>query len=320
VLFLLTSCEEDSLISGNSEELSPAEVAVTHTFKGSAFQVQEGRIKFDSEKQLFATVRAMVGDYDEAAEFFTNLPDYSSSREAYLDLISGKDLTLDDLEFHSSLIYRFERDGDSYVDHTIDDLGLEYLANAEGVFEAGPYMYDLSERNHPVKIPAEAYTQNADVRTFQKSEAIPIELYRLENSGFLKVDVRTCRTDFNSRRVTGQLEKSHVYASDGNLWNFNVRTRFFRKRLGIYWGVQASELGSEWDLWINLVNAQGVATPTRFQGSHAARHGDRQNTRFMLVEETTEDSNYMSGQLGLNRSKNRAVEGSAGSGECNCGL
>ena len=266
-------------------------------------------------------VRAMSGDYDEAADFFMQLPNYQSSRAAYLELISDESLTAHDLESHSSLIYRYERDGETYVDQTIDDLGLEYLANAAGIFEAGRFVYDLSDRDHPVKTSVEAYAAGTNIKTFEQIEAVPIELYRLENSGFLKVDVRTCRKDFNNNtnRITGQLERSHVYGSFGILWNFNVRTRFFRKRLGIWVGVQADKLNSEWDLWINLDNGRGVLTPTRFQGSHVASSGDRQNTRAMIVEETTEASVYMSGQAGLNRSRNMAEDRGA-SGECNCGL
>ena len=269
-------------------------------------------------------VRAMVGDYDEAADFFTHLPNHQSSRAAYLELISDESLTAQDVEFHSPLLYSFERDGETYVDHTIDDLALEFLANAAGIFEAGRFVYDLSDRNHPVKIPAEAYVAKANVKTFERVEAAPIELYRLENSGFMKVDVRTCRTDFtaggNNHRITGQLERSHIFGSDGNLWNFNVRTRFFRKRLGVWFGVQADDLRSNWDLWINLDSSgQGTLTPTRFQNSHIARDGDQQNTRFPIVEETTQNSVYMSNQIGLNRSENIATEDRT-TARCNCGL
>ena len=157
MLFFLTSCEKDVLTSGELEELSPTAEIAAHSFKGIPFNLQDGRIKFDSEKELYAMVRAMSGDYDEAADFFMQLPNYQSSRAAYLELISDESLTAHDLESHSSLIYRYERDGETYVDQTIDDLGLEYLANAAGIFEAGRFVYDLSDRDHPVKTSVEAY-------------------------------------------------------------------------------------------------------------------------------------------------------------------
>ena len=320
MLFFLFACEKDSTIN-NVEEFAPIEVAVSHTYRGTAFNVEDGRIKFSSENDLYSIVRAMANNYDDAAKYFTRLPNFTSSRAAYLKLIADENLTADDVEAHGSLLYRFERAGESYVDHTIDDLGLEYLANAEGIFEAGSYIYDLSDRDNPVKIDADSYSVIPDVKTFERSGAIPLELYRPKSSGLMKVDVRTCRKDFNdnSNRITGQLERSHVYGSFGVLWNFNVRTRFFRKRLGVWVGVQADKLNSDWDLWINLDNGFGTLTPTRFIGSHVAASGDRQNTRAMLVEETTEASVYMSGQPGFNRSRNFA-EDRGGRGECNCGL
>lgn len=323
MLFFLTACEEDNLTLGTAEELSPTESATAYNFRGNDFKLQDGHLTFATEEELYATVRTMAGNYDDAGKFFTNIPKYRSSRTAYLELIANNDLTLDDVATHSSLLHRYERGGESYIDHTVDDLGLEYLVNAAGILEAGPYIYDLSVRNQPVKIAADVFYKDASTKTFEKAGAMPIKLDRSDESGFQKVDVRTCRTDFtaggNNHRITGQLERSEIFGSFGFLWNFNVRTRFFRKRLGVWFGVQADDLRSNWDLWINLIDVQGRATPTRFQGSHVARDGDQQNTRFILVEETTENSVYMSGQTGLNRSRNTAVEDGT-TGECNCGL
>jgi len=320
----LFSCEKDAeLVSAPATEIEPAVQAGPYmaSFKGAEFVVADGRLQFNSEKEVRQLVSEMSDDPSAAFQTFTTLDGFKPSRAYYLELMEDETLTEADVAKYSHVLYLRQDETDTYVDHTVDDQGLELLANSRGLMQVGDFIYDYSVREKPVKVKVADYDFNdVDFVAANLASAVELEVNRTPIGA--KINVVTCDHTWdrkNRSKVVGQLEDSHVFASGGILWNFNIRTRFYRKRFGIYWGKQADELRSNWDLWVD-VERNGVDEGLQhFVGNHTAASGDRQNTRFMILERVDEDSEYVGGQPGLDRSTNTARYNGQ-SGSCNCNL
>ncbi|TXF83352.1 hypothetical protein FUA23_21625 [Neolewinella aurantiaca] len=318
----LFSCEKDAELAPATEvEATFQVVPYEASFEGTDFVVADGRLKLNSEKEVRQLISKMSENPSAAYKVFTTLDGFKSSRALYLELMEDESLTQEDVAKYSHVLYLRQDDTDTYVDHTVDDQGVELLANARGLMQVGDFIYDYSVREKPVKVKVADYDfNNADFVAANHASAVVLDIHRTPVGA--KINVVTCDNTWdrkNRSKVVGQLEDSHVFASGGILWNFNIRTRFYRKRFGIYWGKQADELRSNWDLWVD-VERNGVDEGLQhFVGNHTAASGDRQNTRFMILERVDEDSEYVGGQPGLDRSTNIARY-SGQSGSCNCNL
>lgn len=179
-------------------------------------------------------------------------------------------------------------------------------------------MYDFSNRDNLAYVSASTFdAADSKFVTHEHSDATLFDMKRtvveLVSPSLDKTNIRTCRDDERSRRVLGQLEASETLPWT-SIDNYHVRTRFFKK-VGAWFGVQAESLNSEWDLWVDVVAPAGVLTfpvPVgiqRFQGTHVAPSGDRQNTRARILEGVDQSSNYLTnaqtnGFPGSHRSRN----------------
>jgi hypothetical protein len=283
-------------------------------------------------------ISAIVNNPEKAFNHFTSQTSFTSSRSAYINLMNDEEnLSLKAVDQFPKILYIwYDVDQDVYVDHIVDYVGFEWIANQDGIVQIGDDIYDFSKRDNLAYLPADLYDfSDPYFHAVNHPLATSFDLRRtsvsLTNPNGNKIDVVTCRDDQSNGRVLGQLEASEIFLATGED-NYHVRTRFFRK-VGFAWfGTQAELLESDWDLWIDVVARvpndvpmfNGPPVATRFQGSHIANQGDRQNTRYLLVGPIEDSSRYISGQRtnafpGAHRSNNRA-EHDGRDPSCTCNL
>lgn len=320
VALLSTSCNEQelSVLPDSPTKFVPS---YTTDFRGYSFIVQDGRITFSSEKDLRGIINEIAKNNGEAVKKFSNLPGFTSSRDAYLKLMDDESMAEADVDKYPKILRRRYYDGDVYIDHTVDDVALEHLANQDGILVAGSQVYDFSARQHPVKVPLQDYV--FDDPTFKAHTHPHAQALRVDRreGAMMKVNIVTCEDEFDRKdrsKVVGQLEDTFIPLRSGdNDYELRVRTRFYRKSLGIYWGRQADDLRSNWDLWIHEFKDDIDLGFRRLQGSHVAQDGDQQNTRAVILYHTGEQTSFAGNREGRNSSLNIArYNGQSGSCEC----
>ena len=258
----------------------------------------------------------------EAKEFFRTIPDYTPAEAAYDRLMLDETITLEEVRSKYDHVLAIETiDGDSYVVGEIDDEGVSLIMNEYGRVVAGKYVYDFSGTTD-----GKLLRQHFDLKddNFRAATHPDFEGISVDNR-LAKDNVVTCRDTDGNRRVLGQLEESRVFINIDERTNFNVRTRHFRRRAGIWFGVQADMLDSNWDLWITHVSAAATdfdsaapLTTQRFTGTHVAADNDQQNTRARLLSFRDPASFYERGTNrfgqpsplpGPHRARHNAVDG-----------
>lgn len=314
---LFTSCERPEL----DESGLPHETNSFTSFKNVNYSVEDGRVVIADKVTAANLILAIDDNPVEAYNHFTNQTLFTSSRSAYLKLIEEESLTEKVTEQFPKLLYTwYDRDQEAYIDHIVDYVGFEWITNQAGIVQIGEDVYDFSNRNELVYLPVDAYDfSDPGFQPTNHPQATSFDLKRrvVSLSEGDKTDIVTCRDDDNKRRVLGQLEASETlpWSSEDN---YHVRTRFFKKLAFAWVGVQADNLESDWDLWIDVVDVvpdgvpmfPGPPVATSFQGTHVAAQGDRQNTRHRLIGPVHQNSRYISGSrtnifAGNHRSNNR---------------
>lgn len=188
----LFSCEKDAELAPTAEvdatfQVTPYEAS----FEGTDFIVADGRLQFKSEKEVRQLISVMSKSPSAAFKRFTTLDGFKSSRSLYLELMENESLTQEDVTKYSHVLYLRQDDTDTYVDHTVDDQGLELLANARGLMQVGDFIYDYSVREKPVKVKVADYDFNdADFVAANHASAMVLDMNRTPVG--TKINVVTC--------------------------------------------------------------------------------------------------------------------------------